>query len=295
MQSPGFLEYKNYRYLKISGLLTGVALIGYWLTQPAGGHAYGGTWYGYFLGISSALIILLHAWYGIHKRRPPKVLNRRLNDRRKMFAEKSSYAANRRKRDLRQRSADKTWRHGATLQGWLSAHTHLGFALFVMVTLHTGFRLGWNVHSLAYVLLLLVMTSGVYGALAYLHYPRQVTRNGGDGNLDEITTQIARLDEQLKARAGNLPVEVQQLVEKSRQETLTGGSLRQRLTVRYPDCPTAIVADKVRELGEHLILIFHLFLFSVVLNTQNNNQSPTRFKMNCKDKEVKLFLPNVWR
>ena len=54
-----------------------------------------------------------------------------------------------------------------SLKAWTSAHVYLGLALIVIATLHTGFQFGWNVHTLAYVLMMLVIVSGIYGISVY--------------------------------------------------------------------------------------------------------------------------------
>ena len=40
-----------------------------------------------------------------------------------------------------------------------------------MATLHAAFQVGWNVHTLAYVLMLLVIASGIYGVVNYARLP----------------------------------------------------------------------------------------------------------------------------
>ena len=51
-----------------------------------------------------------------------------------------------------------------SLQGWTSAHVYIGTSLLVIVTLHTAFEFGWNVHTAAYALMVLVIDSGFIGA-----------------------------------------------------------------------------------------------------------------------------------
>ncbi len=43
------------------------------------------------------------------------------------------------------------------------------------MTLHAGFQFGWNVHTLAYALMCLVVASGVVGTVLYLRYPAQMS------------------------------------------------------------------------------------------------------------------------
>lgn len=249
MQHENFLTYANYRYFRLSSLLAVVALLGYWLTTPVSGTAYGGTWYGYLLGIVATGIILLHTAYAFKRRRFQTFRDRRSNDRRRLFAGKVTQDDNRRNSDRRRPSAENSLHHGSTLQGWFSAHVHLGLALIVLTTLHTGFRLGWNLHSLAYILLLLVIASGLVGVYGYLHLPRQLLKNGIDGNLEDIIHQITALDEALRTHAAGLPPALQTIVDAACRDTRIGGSLREKLVTAPPGCPTRQATDHVRTFG----------------------------------------------
>jgi len=253
MRRPGFIGYRNFRYLKMAGWLTLLSVIGYWLTKPSGGEAYGGTWFGYVLGILSALIILIHMWYGIRKRRTPRIPDKRDADRRKMNAATNEpYDPERRKANRRTHLATESWRHGGTLQGWLSAHIHFGTILIVLATLHTGFNVGWNIHTLAYVLMLLVIASGLYGTHAYVRYPRLLTENNADESIEDLLLKIAELDELARFRALSLPDEVNTVVWRARTETRLGGTFFEQLRGTRPDCPTDFAVARIHALGKVL-------------------------------------------
>lgn len=269
---PNFLEYKRYRYLKLAGLLAGTAALAYWPASPAGA-SYGGTWFGYVLGIVSALLILLLAWYGIRKRRPPRMTDKRHAERRMLAREAVGIMAEKRGANPRRMHADDNWRHGGSMQGWLSSHIYLGVALLVLVTLHSGFRFAWNVQTLAYVLVVLIVASGIYGAFAYLRYPRLITENIGGDTLDGLLEKIAKLDELAHVGAQGLPEEVVTLVSQARQGTRLGGSFFQQLGPGQRNCPTQLAVERVQELakvlvnGDHPRLIRDLY--SVLLQKQH--------------------------
>lgn len=248
MQRPGFIEYRDYRYLKLASLLTGACILAYWITKPSNGESYGGTWFGYVLGITSALIVLLHAWYGVRKRRPPMTLARK--NRGEQNQDDGSRTPKTKQEATR---PEESWRHGGTLQGWLSAHVYLGISLVVITTLHTGFRFGWNIHTLTYILLLLVLASGLYGTFAYLRYPRLITENICDDSLNELLRKISELDELARVRALDLPDDVNALVTNARLNTRVGGGLFQQLSGRQRACPTELAVVGVRELGKALV------------------------------------------
>jgi hypothetical protein len=229
LQRASLLNFGNYRYLKMSAALMASAIAAY-VFIPVDGERYGGTWFGYVLGIASALIVLLLLWFGIAKRRTPPV------------GKPETVVPT-------QHHGSAAWRSGGRLQGWLSQHIYLGAALPVLATLHTGFQFGWNVHMLAYVLLLLVVVSGFYGMYAYLNYPRLLTQNMGDDTLRGLVQKIAELDEWARVHAHGLPDAVNEMVLKARRETRLGGSLWQQLRGKQRNCPTSAAVRQLMKLG----------------------------------------------
>ncbi len=238
MQRPAFLEYRDFRYLRLALALGLLALLGYPLANPAGG-GYGGTWYGYGLGIASAGIVLLLGWYGIRKRRIPRDDERRLRQRRRQRMARQDKPETRAADDRRQIPAEDHWRFGGTLQGWLSAHVHLALLLVLLVSLHSGLRLGWNVHSLAFVLVLLITASGLLGTYAYLRYPRLITEALGDSTPEALRARIAELDELARQRALELPDEINALVTRAREQPLTGDGFLRGFLGRPAPCASA--------------------------------------------------------
>lgn len=199
MRHQSILEYARFRWFKAASLLCVLAAAAYlWHDPPL--KPYGGTPLGYALGTVGALLILWLLAFGVRKRR--------------------------------YRSTS------ATVQGWLSAHVYLGTALVVVATLHTGFELGWNIHTLAYVLMLLVVASGFYGVFVYLRVPRAMTENLGADTRQSILLRVADLDREMRDLALSLPDDLVALVDASVKETRLGGSLLRVLAGHDPRCPT---------------------------------------------------------
>src|SRR5687767_11177766 len=133
-----FLSYRRKRYMWIALALCAAAIVAYALHEPRS-TPNGGTWLGYTLGTVGAALIFWLTALGVRKR---------------------SYKS----------------RLG-TVQGWVSAHVYLGLALVVVVTLHTGFQFGWNIHTVAYLLMMLVIASGLVGINAYVRLPKEMSQN----------------------------------------------------------------------------------------------------------------------
>lgn len=187
------LAYRNKRYLWLSLVVAVIAVFAYWIDDPQE-PANGGTLLGYVLGTAGLLLILLLTWFGIRKRRYKSTLG--------------------------------------SVQGWLSAHIYLGGALLVVVLLHTGFQFGWNVHTLAFVLMLLVIVSGLYGVYAYTKYPRMLSENRGNATRAELLDQLEDIDSRSRRIASRLTDEYSELVTSGISRTQLGTSLWARLRGR---------------------------------------------------------------
>lgn len=151
MTQDTFFSYKRYRYFSLSAALLIAMIILYIVDSPIGGKN-GGTVLGYTYGAIAALGILYLMYYGIRKR---------------------SYHASL-----------------TTLKGTLSAHVWLGIMLAFIVPLHCGFSFGINVHTLAYVLMMVVVISGIYGSLAYFSLAPSIPSHRGAGTVKKHLEQI---------------------------------------------------------------------------------------------------------
>lgn len=212
MQRSSIFDYKNYLYFKLAVMLIALAAVAYLLFEPAVGH-YGGSWLGYGLGTLSAVLVLWMAWYGVRKRR---------------------------------------YRGSGSTQGWLSAHIYLGTALTIVVSLHSGFHFGFNVHTLAYGLLLLVVASGFFGNYAYMIYPRQMTDNMGEDNLDGLLLRIAEADKLARQIALLMPDDINNTVMHACHATYIGTGLLEQLRGFRPDCPSAMAVQKLTSMSNDL-------------------------------------------
>jgi hypothetical protein len=199
MRHRTVLEYGRYRYLKVATALVLASIFAFaWYTFPVA--RYGGTAVGYTLGTIGAVLIVWLMWLGVQKRR---------------------YRAN-----------------VGSIQGWLSAHIYLGSTLIVIATLHTGFQVGWNVHTLAYVLMLIVVFSGFFGVFAYLRFPALMTENMGEDTLDGLMMKIADIDREIRRVALSMSDQVNAVATESVKSTRIGGGVFAQLNHRPRHCPT---------------------------------------------------------
>ena len=119
------------------------------------------------------------------------------------------------------------------IQGWLSAHVYLGLLLLLVGTLHTGFQLGFNIHTLAYLLMVLVIVSGIYGAVAYGVLPARITLNRKGGELRTMLMEIDKLNDAALSLADRIDPEAHAVVVRSIAKVRLGGSAWEQLSGRY--------------------------------------------------------------
>ncbi len=169
----------------------------------------GGSWYGYTLGTIGVLLILWLTALGLRKRA----------------------------------MTSGRW----SLKAWTSAHVYLGLSLVVIGTLHTGFQFGWNVHTLAYALMLLVIVSGIFGISVYAAIPRRMSDNREQMTQMQMLDGLRAVDRQLHDAAQTLAQRNAAIVQSSLEQDPFGGGIVARLTGRYPRCATAQSFAEIRE------------------------------------------------
>jgi cytochrome b561 len=209
------LAYRNGRYLKLALLLCAGTIAAYAWHDPSSVFLkpYGGTALGYALGSFGALLILWLLLLGLRKR---------------------SYASGL-----------------GTVQGWTSAHVYLGASLIVVVSLHCGFEFGWNIHTLAYGLMVAVILSGLACLFAYLRFPRFMTENLGDQTLQSLALKIADIDRACRKLSLELPDAAGAAVERASKARI-GGSLLRELRAPFEPCAARAACAELRALGPSL-------------------------------------------
>lgn len=210
----GFLRHAGYYWLKLASAISLIAWIAY-LMIDATPRPNGGTAYGYFLGTVSVLIILWLTALGIRKRN----------------ISRAKYS----------------------LKAWTSAHVYLGLSLIVLATLHTGFQFGWNVHTLAYTAMMIVIGTGIFGIVAYARLPQALSINRGELTQPQMLLNIAALDRQLHDAAQPLDRAHSDIVRMSLENSPVGGGLFRRLKGDQASCGTvqalALFSDEIKAAG----------------------------------------------
>ena len=156
--SETFLTHRSARWAKWAVALLFASAIGYW-AEDLRVPPNGGSVFGYTSGTIAAFLMLVLTYLGRRKRHYGSKLG--------------------------------------TVKGWTSAHVYLGVALIGLTLLHSGFQVGWNWHTLAFALMLIVCLSGIYGVWAYQHYPALIDRNNLSQTRGALIDQLYHLDQDI--------------------------------------------------------------------------------------------------
>ncbi len=208
-----FLRHANFRWLKIAGAFSLISLVIFIWSYASGGFSLehsGSTWLGYTLGTVGAALIVWLALLGIRKRA----------------------------------MTEGNW----SLKAWVSAHVYLGLSLLVIVTLHSGLQFGWNVHTLAYFLMMLVIVSGIFGIIAYSRLPRILSENRAEITQIQMLENLRGLDRRLMEAAQPLDERLAAPIRESLENTNIAGTLWQRLSNNHDRCPTLAARGQLQTL-----------------------------------------------
>lgn len=211
----GFLRHKSFRWAKVSVLFCAAAIALYALVDVPGRH-YGGTAPGYLLGTVSVLLILWLTMLGVRKRAMTR----------------------------------GRW----SLKGWTSAHVWLGLSLVVLATLHSGFRFGLDVHTLAWALMVLVILSGVYGIVVYAALPPALGDSRGELTRPQMIDALAKLDAQLEAAAQPLSLADAAVVRRALAEDPFAAGVLRRLSGSEAGSATRRAAVSLGAKGETAVV-----------------------------------------
>lgn len=184
------------------------------------GRRNGSTVTGYTLGGLSIAIVIWLAWLGVMKRR---------------FASSS----------VRRRNK-------------VSAHVWLGLSLIVLVGLHSGWDLEYNIHSLGYVLLIIVVLSGIFGIWCYGTIPRRMNANVSQAILEkkrpdisdteQLEMDIAEIDQRIERALQFLPDAYRGPVKLSLDRTRIGGGVFSILSGSSAGCATAKALKQIEKI-----------------------------------------------
>ena len=222
-----FLKHRGFRWLWIALALSAASIAGYLLIDQEP-RPNGGTWYGYTLGTIGVGLILWLSLLGVRKRR--------INP--------------------------GAW----SLKAWTSAHVYLGLSLIVIGTLHTGFQIGWNVHTLAYVLMLLVIATGIYGVVVYATLPASLSANRKEMTRAQMLDALTAIDRQLESAA--------QPLGRAEADLVIGAVL----TIALPAAAVAYLSLRLARYGAQIVKEAVGFVQSVLAILTKFMQSVDRYK-----------------
>jgi hypothetical protein len=175
------------------GMIATVLLLLAWIlfaSQADSAPPSGSTWQGYVLGGLSILMVIWLAALGIRKRR---------------------------------------YQTSGRVQAWVSAHAYLGIALLGIATFHSAGQLGWNIHSAAYWIMVVVIGSGILGTGLYLVLPRRMAENRKGLSRAELFEELRELNGRCTEISSRCSPATELAVQSSISGTVLGGTVWDQL------------------------------------------------------------------
>ncbi|MFP5245837.1 MAG: hypothetical protein ACLGH0_04010 [Thermoanaerobaculia bacterium] len=154
---------------------------------------HGGSTYGLGYGIAGTLLILLLAFFGIRKR----------------------------------------WYRSTfgTLEQWLQSHIYLGVLVLIVLLFHTGGRFNDTIAVTTFVLVAIVVFSGIVGAVLYVTVPRLLTEVESNLTVDDISDQLNQLARSMARIASGRSAAFQRIYDELLRQTRPGALAGWRLLI----------------------------------------------------------------
>lgn len=172
---------------------------------------HGGSNWGLGYGIAGTLLILLLAFFGIRKR----------------------------------------WYRSTfgTLEQWLQSHIYLGLLVLVVLIFHTGMRFNDKVAVATLILVIIVVASGVLGAILYVTVPRLLTEVESNLTVEDMSDQLNQLARAMARIASGRSAAFQRIHDELTKQTTPRGLAGWRLLVSRGRRVKQEAADWARLIG----------------------------------------------
>lgn len=109
-----------------------------------------------------------------------------------------------------------------TLQEWLHAHIWLGLFSFLVIVAHTGFRFQDKIAVALFVVIALVISTGILGALLYKTIPRELTEIQSNLTGQEISDQLNQLSKAMARLSSGKSSPFQRIYFSLQREAMPG-------------------------------------------------------------------------
>ena len=154
---------------------------------------HGGSSWGLGYGIAGTLLILLLAFFGIRKR----------------------------------------WYRSTfgTLEQWMQSHIYLGLLVLVILVFHTGMRFQDRIAVATLILVIIVVASGILGAILYVTVPRLLTEVESNLTVQEMSDQLNQLARAMARIASGRSAAFQRIHDELTRQTTPRGLAGWRLLV----------------------------------------------------------------
>ncbi len=154
---------------------------------------HGGSKWGLGYGVAGTLLILLLAFFGIRKR----------------------------------------WYRSTfgTLEQWLQSHIYLGLLVLLILVFHTGMRFNDRIAVATFVLVVIVVASGAFGAILYVTVPRLLTEVESNLTVEEMSDQLNQLGRAMARIASGRSTAFQRIHDELTRQAMPRGLAGWRLIV----------------------------------------------------------------